>query len=164
MIYIIAIASQFHKLLWTCLKVSWPDRLIFFFFLFSPSYGWLGCVQEMDLSKGSAKKREWKYLKPSWWWLSWQKKHENVFNFIIISNGFAAQCIHLKTVFAHGRTSWLLIKQMFLGQHVGPVCQLVYQSAKFLSIQKTRLPCTSSSSGLFLVFLYFRIKGTYKVT
>lgn len=112
----------------------------------------------MDLSKGSAKRREWKYLNPSWWWLSWQKKHENVFNFIIISNGFAAQCIHLKTVFVRVRKSGLLIKQMFLGQHVGPVCQLVYQSAKFLSIQKTHLPCTSSSSGLFFGFLILQNK------
>lgn len=43
----------------------------------------------------------------------------------MISNGFAAQGIHLKTVLVPGRASELFIKQMFLGQYVGPDCELV---------------------------------------
>lgn len=51
-----------------------------------------------------------------------RKKAENMFNFTIISNGFAAQCIHLKIVLVPGRASVLFFKQMFLGQHVGSDC------------------------------------------
>lgn len=53
------------------------------------------------------------------------KKHENMFNFMIMSNGFAAHCIHLGRDFVPGRASQLFIKWMFLGQHVGPDCQLI---------------------------------------
>lgn len=43
----------------------------------------------------------------------------------MISNGFAAQGICLKTVLVPGRATGLFIKEMFLGQYVGPDCQLV---------------------------------------
>lgn len=83
----------------------------------------------MNLSKGSAKKKGMKIFK-SWWWLSWQKKHENVFNFALISSRFAAQCIRLKTAFVPGRENGLFVKQMFLGNVLDQIVSW-YQSASF---------------------------------
>lgn len=62
-----------------------------------------------------------------------------MFNFTIISNSVAGQHIHLKSVFVPGRASGLFIKWLFLGQHVGPDCQLV-------SISKVPLNSEDSSA------------------
>lgn len=92
--------------------LSWYNSLFFFFL---SSSDWFRCVQEWVLAKVVQKRREWQQLNPSWWWLSWQKKHKSVFNFTLISSGSAAQYIHLKTTFDPARASGLFVKQMFLG-------------------------------------------------